>query len=76
MPTKKTPDTKTPDYDLFITETGSNNKTFYTRIGAAWKHSKGDGINISLQAIPVDGSLVAFPHKTKAERDAEKKAEK
>ena len=55
-------DGKKPDYDVFVSREGSDQKTYYTRVGAAWKVAK-DGISIKLQALPIDGSLVLFPPK-------------
>lgn len=55
-------DKKKPDYDAYVSEE-NNGKHWYTKIGAAWKFSK-DGISIKLTALPADGDLVLFPHKT------------
>lgn len=33
-------------------------KSFWTRIGAAWPHEDGNGFNIKLDCVPVDGSIV------------------
>lgn len=52
---------KKPDYEVFVSQQ-SNDKNFYTRVGAAWNVAKG-GISIQLQALPVDGKLVLFPPK-------------
>jgi len=35
---------------------GQNN--FWTRIGAAWPHDKGNGMTIQLDALPIDGRIV------------------
>lgn len=50
-----------PDYEVFVSEKNGD-KTFYTRIGAAWLVSN-DGISIKLRALPLDGNLVLFPPK-------------
>lgn len=53
-----------PDFYIFYDEELGRNKNRLIRVGAAWKHGKGDGISISLDSIPIrdfDGSLVAFP---------------
>lgn len=50
-----------PDYEVFVSEKNGD-KTFYTRIGAAWNVSN-DGISIKLRALPLDGNLVLFPPK-------------
>ena len=51
-----------PDYDVFVSQQNADEKTFYNRVGAAWKVAR-DGISIQLQALPVDGRLVLFPRK-------------
>jgi len=51
-----------PDYEVFTSRKGSDDKTYYTRLGAAWNVSN-DGISIKLDALPVSGELVMFPPK-------------
>lgn len=53
--------TKKPDLHAF-TVTGTDEKPFYTKIGAAWKNKKG-GYGIRLDALPVNGEIVLFPPK-------------
>lgn len=53
---------KKPDYHVFVSRKGSDEKNYYTRVGAAWAVSN-DGISIKLDALPVDGSLILFPPK-------------
>jgi hypothetical protein len=53
-----------PAYDVFTSREVEGQSSFYTRVGAAWKVSKG-GISIVLDALPVDGRLVMFPAKEK-----------
>lgn len=50
---------KQPELHAYIV-TGSGKKAFFTKIGAAWKNSKG-GYGIQLDAIPVDGKIVLMP---------------
>ena len=42
--------------DYTITKTGRN--SHWTRIGAAWSHKDDEGINIVLNAIPVNCEIV------------------
>lgn len=49
-----------PDYYVYISEKGKDDKNFYTRVGAAWEVSN-DGISVKLKALPVGGELVMFP---------------
>jgi hypothetical protein len=48
-----------PDYEVFISQKGADDKNYYTKIGAAWNVAS-DGISIKLTALPLDGSLVMF----------------
>lgn len=42
---------------------GRNQKSIWTRIGAAWPHSSGTGFSIELEALPIDGRLVLIEPK-------------
>lgn len=53
---------KKPDYEVFVSEKNGDDKTYYTRIGAAWNVAK-DGISVKLKALPLDGNIVLFPPK-------------
>jgi hypothetical protein len=55
---------KKPDFDVFTSRDGADNKAHYTRIGAAWHVAKG-GISIKLDALPIADSIVLFPPKEK-----------
>jgi hypothetical protein len=49
-----------PDYDVFVSEKNGD-KTFYTKIGAAWKVGS-DGVSIKLKPnLAVSGECVLFP---------------
>jgi hypothetical protein len=37
---------------------GDDNDTFWTRIGSAWPHKDGKGLNLVLSALPINGRLV------------------
>ena len=37
---------------------GSGEVSRWTPIGAAWRHADGRGLNVKLDALPVDGSVV------------------
>jgi hypothetical protein len=45
-----------PNYNAFAVE-GEGDNVQWTRIGAAWK-TRGDGINVILRALPVNGRVV------------------
>jgi hypothetical protein len=55
--------THAPDAD-------DDDKGFWTRIGRAFPHKKGDGYNILLNALPTNGKMVLLPPK---EDDTEEK---
>jgi hypothetical protein len=46
-----------------VRDRGKNQKSIWTRIGAAWPHDKGAGLNIQLEALPLDGRLVLLEPK-------------
>jgi hypothetical protein len=39
-------------------EEGEGNDAFWTRIGSAWPHKDGKGLNLVLSALPINGRLV------------------
>ena len=58
--------TNTPDFIVYgVTATDKGKKDILTRIGAAWRHQKGDGINLQIRALPLnfEGKIVLFPPK-------------
>lgn len=61
--------TNKPDLYAYIV-TGSEQKPFFTRIGAAWKNKKG-GYGIRLEAFPVNGEIVLFPPKDNGKTEEE-----
>jgi hypothetical protein len=44
---------------------GSNKKSYFTKIGAAWPTKSGSGYNADLIALPVDGKFILLPPKDK-----------
>lgn len=53
---------KKPDYKVFVSREGKNDKAFYTEVGAGWVVAN-EGISIQLHALPTDGRMVLFPRK-------------
>lgn len=48
--------------------------TFWTRIGAAWKHKDGKGLTLDLELVPLDtGRIVLRDYEPKEETDKEEK---
>jgi hypothetical protein len=50
-------------YAYTVKSRGDDKKAIWTRIGAAWEHGKGGGLNVELEALPLDGKLVLMPPK-------------
>jgi hypothetical protein len=57
--------TNTPDFIVYGVTQQAGKKDILTRIGAAWKHQKDDGINLQIRALPLnfDGKIVLFTPK-------------
>lgn len=53
---KNTEKSKAPAYVVYVVE-GEGDKAYWTRIGAAWAHADGEGFNINLAALPLNGRL-------------------
>lgn len=54
--TNETPASKSPSHIAYQVRDGKD-KGFFTRIGAAWPHRDGNGFNIQLEAVPLDGRI-------------------
>ena len=65
--------TNTPDFVVYGVTQQVGKKDIMTRIGAAWKHKKGNGINLQIQALPLnfDGKIALFPPKDDEEAEAQ-----
>lgn len=50
---------------------GEGKQAFWTRIGFAWPHQNGEGFNIELNALPVNGRIVLMPPKADDSTGAE-----
>ena len=57
-----------------VKERGRNQSAIWTRIGAAWPHSSGSGLNIELEAFPIDGRLVLIEPKPETETPSQEGA--
>ena len=49
--------TKTPSHIVYHVRDGGQDKSFWTRIGAAWAHVDGKGFNIQIETVPLDGRI-------------------
>lgn len=48
---------KTPSHVAYQVRDREGGKGFWTRIGAAWAHADGQGFNVQLDSIPLDGRV-------------------
>jgi hypothetical protein len=56
--------TQKPSYTAYtVHKRGEGQDDFWIAIGAAFMHQDGDGYNIVLQALPLDGKIVLRPPK-------------
>ena len=65
--------TNTPDFIVYgVTTRDKGKKDILTRLGAAWKHGKGDGINAQIQALPLnfEGKIVLPAEISRSRRSA------
>jgi len=46
-----------PSHSLYIVE-GEGESSYWTKIGSAWSHEDGNGLNAILSAVPLTGRLV------------------
>ena len=63
---KRTQKTR-PTYAVYVVE-GEGDNAYWTKIGAAWAHEDGEGYNISLTALPLNGRLVVRTAKSDAKK--------
>jgi hypothetical protein len=57
--TKPTENTtsKSPSHVAYQVRDREGKKGFWTRIGSAWAHADGQGFNIQLEVVPLDGRI-------------------
>lgn len=52
---------KAPAYIAWhVADGGEGKKGFWTRIGAAWKHKDGEGLNLQLDLVPTGGGRIVL----------------
>ena len=49
--------TKAPTHVAYQVKNREGKKAIWTRIGSAWAHADGEGFNIQLDALPIDGKI-------------------
>jgi hypothetical protein len=60
-----------PTYQAYTVVKREGQDDFWLNIGAAFMHQDGEGFNIVLQALPINGKIVLRPPKAQAEQPAE-----
>lgn len=66
----KRPQKNTRPSHAVYTVGGQGESSYWTKIGAAWAHENGEGFNIQLTALPLDGRLVVRKPKPKSDGEA------
>jgi hypothetical protein len=56
-----------PNYTAYTVAKREGKDDFWIAIGAAFMHQDGDGYNIILQALPLDGKIVLRPVKAQTD---------
>ncbi len=57
MSNSNQPASKKPTHVAYHVREGQGDKSYWTRIGAAWPHSDGQGFNVQLEVVPLDGRV-------------------
>jgi hypothetical protein len=55
--TNEAPASKSPSHVAYQIRDREGGKGFWTRIGAAWAHADGQGFNVQLESVPLDGRI-------------------
>lgn len=63
--------THEPTYTAYTVHKREGRDDFWIAIGAAFMHQDGDGFNVVLQALPLDGKIVLRPPKRQGEETTE-----
>lgn len=50
--------TKSPSHVAYHIRDREGKKGFWTRIGSAWQHADGNGFNLQIDVVPLDGRIV------------------
>jgi hypothetical protein len=60
-----------PAYTAYTVAKREGHDDFWIPIGGAWKHQDGDGFNVVLQALPIDGKVVLRLPKSQDDQQSE-----
>lgn len=56
-----------PSFEVFSVKAGKEDKSFFNRIGTAFRHKDGEGHTISLNALPINDKIVLRTPKERLE---------
>ena len=56
-------------YQVRNFKSGGKDRSSWTKIGSAWAHDDGQGFNIRLTALPIDGNVTLRTVKEKKQTD-------
>lgn len=48
---------KSPSHVAYHVRDREGGKGYWTRIGSAWQHADGNGFNIQIESVPLDGRI-------------------
>lgn len=65
----KTTQNRRPSHTVYSVE-GQGDSAHWTRLGSGWLHEDGDGLNITLAALPLNGRLVIRTAKQTTAKEA------
>ncbi len=65
-----------PNYTAYTVVKRDGKDDFWIAIGAALQHQDGDGFNVVLQALPINGKIVLRPPKAQTDEPQERPATK
>jgi hypothetical protein len=55
--TNPSPTSKSPSHVVYHVRDNPGGKSFWTRLGAAWAHADGQGFNVQIDCVPLDGRI-------------------
>ena len=55
--TKNQTASKAPSHIAYHVRNREGGEGFWTRIGSAWQHADGNGFNIQIETVPLDGRI-------------------
>lgn len=54
---KKQTASKSPTHVAYHVRNREGGEGFWTRIGSAWQHADGNGFNVQIETVPLDGRI-------------------